>query len=77
MPLYTNPTGVVPLAEAQHAKGAALGAVMAFMMSVVALSIPSFVMLRRVVKPPLLAIFTAIVTAGILIIGTVFNLITR
>jgi uncharacterized membrane protein YraQ (UPF0718 family) len=76
VPLYANPAGVVPLAEALHAKGAALGTVMAFMMSVVALSIPSLVMLRRVLKPPLLAIFTAIVTAGILIIGIVFNFIT-
>lgn len=76
VPLYANPAGVVPLAEALHAKGAALGTVMAFMMSVVALSVPSLVMLRRVLKPPLLVIFTAIVTAGIIIIGIVFNLIT-
>lgn len=76
VPLYANPAGVVPLAEALHAKGASLGTVMAFMMSVVALSFPSLVMLRRVLKPPLLAIFTAIVTAGIVVIGIVFNLIT-
>lgn len=76
VPLYANPAGVVPLAEALHAKGAALGTVMAFMMSVVALSPPSLVMLRRVLKPPLLAIFTGIVTIGILIIGILFNLIT-
>lgn len=75
VPLYANPAGVVPLAEALHAKGAALGTVMAFMMSVVALSPPSFVMLRRVLKPPLLVIFGGIVTAGIVIIGVVFNLI--
>jgi uncharacterized membrane protein YraQ (UPF0718 family) len=76
VPLYANPAGIVPLAEALHAKGAALGTVMAFMMSVVALSVPSLVMLRRVLKPPLLAIFTAIVTVGILLIGTLFNIIT-
>lgn len=76
VPLYANPAGVVPLAEALHAKGAALGTVMAFMMSVVALSPPSLIMLRRVLKPPLLALFTAIVTVGILTIGVVFNLIT-
>lgn len=75
VPLYANPAGVVPLAEALHAKGAALGTVMAFMMSVVALSPPSFVMLRRVLKPPLLAIFGGIVTVGIMVIGVVFNLI--
>jgi uncharacterized protein len=76
VPLYANPAGVVPLAEALYAKGAALGTVMAFMMSIVALSVPSLVMLRRVLKPPLLAIFTAIVTVGILVIGILFNLIT-
>lgn len=76
VPLYANPAGVVPLAEALHAKGAALGTVMAFMMSVVALSPPSLVMLRRVLKPPLLAIFTGIVTVGIVIIGILFNLVT-
>ncbi|MFP5489207.1 MAG: permease, partial [Acidimicrobiia bacterium] len=76
VPLYANPAGVVPLAEAFYAKGASLGTVMAFMMSVVALSVPSLVMLRRVLKPPLLAIFTAIVTAGIVLIGILFNLIT-
>jgi uncharacterized protein len=76
VPLYANPAGVVPLAEALYAKGAALGTVMAFMMSIVALSVPSLVMLRRVLKPQLLAIFTAIVTVGILLIGTLFNLIT-
>lgn len=76
VPLYANPAGVVPLAEALHAKGAALGTVMAFMMSIVALSVPSLLMLRRVLKPPLLAIFTAIVTVGIILIGITFNLIT-
>lgn len=76
IPLYANPAGVVPLAEALHAKGAALGTVTAFMMSVVALSVPSLVMLRRVLKPPLLAIFTGTVAAGILVIGILFNLVT-
>lgn len=76
VPLYANPAGVVPLAEALHAKGAALGTVMAFMMSVIALSVPSLMMLRRVLKPPLLAIFTATVAVGILLIGNLFNLIT-
>jgi uncharacterized membrane protein YraQ (UPF0718 family) len=75
VPLYANPAGVVPLAEALYAKGVALGTVMAFMMSVVALSVPSLVMLRRVMKPPLLGIFTAVVTVGIIIIGILFNAI--
>lgn len=76
VPLYANPAGVVPLAEALHAKGMALGTVMAFMMSVVALSPPSLVLLRRVLKPTLLAIFTAVVTVGILVIGIFVNLVT-
>lgn len=75
IPLYANPAGVVPLAEAFHAKGAALGTVMAFMMSVVALSPPSLVLLRRVLRPTLLVIFTAVVTIGILAIGVLFNLL--
>jgi uncharacterized membrane protein YraQ (UPF0718 family) len=76
VPLYANPAGVVPLAEALYAKGTALGTTMAFTMSVVALSPPSLIMLRRVLKPPLLALFTAIVTVGIVIIGIVVNLLT-
>lgn len=76
LPLYANPAGIVPLAEALHAKGVALGTLMAFMMSVVALSPPSLVMLRRVLRPPLLAIVTAIVTAGIIVIGILGNLVT-
>src|SRR5690606_30140676 len=63
-PLYANPAGVVPLAEALTAKGVAFGTVMAFMMSVVAISIPSTILLRRVLKPQLLIIFTAIVAVG-------------
>ena len=76
VPLYANAAGVIPLAEALWAKGVALGTVIAFMMSVVALSIPSLVMLRRVLRPPLLALFTAIVTAGILAVGLLLNLLT-
>lgn len=76
VPLYANPAGVVPLADALHAKGTALGTTMAFTMSVVALSPPSLIMLRRVLKPPLLALFTAAVTVGIVTIGIVVNLLT-
>lgn len=74
IPLYANAAGVIPLAEALWAKGVALGTVLAFMMSVVALSIPSLVMLRRVLRPPLLALFTAIITAGIITVGLLLNL---
>lgn len=72
-PLYANVASVVPLVEALHATGMALGTVMAFMMSVVALSVPSLVMLRRVLKIPLLALFHGVVIVGILTIGLLFN----
>ena len=75
-PLYANAAGVIPLAEALWATGAALGTVMAFMMSVVALSIPSLVMLRRVLRTPLLVLFTAIITVGIVAVGLLLNLVT-
>jgi uncharacterized protein len=75
-PLYANPAGVVPLAEALTAKGVALGTAMAFVMSVVAISIPSTILLRRVLKPQLLAIFTGIVAVGIAITGFLLNLIS-
>lgn len=74
-PLYANPAGVVPLAEALTAKGVAFGTVMAFMMSVVAISLPSTILLRRVLKPQLLIIFTGIVALGIMITGFLLNLI--
>ena len=74
-PLYANPAAVVPLASALYAKGVALGTTMAFMMSLVALSVPSLIMLRRVMKWPLLALFTGIVLLAIFLIGFVFNLI--
>lgn len=76
-PLYANPAAVVPLASALYTKGVALGTTMAFMMSLVALSIPSLVMLRRVMKWPLLALFTGIVLSAIFFIGLMFNLMPR
>lgn len=76
VPLYANAAGVIPLAEALWVKGVALGTVMAFMMSVVALSVPSLVMLRRVLRLPLLVLFTAIITAGIVAVGLLLNLVT-
>lgn len=75
IPLYANAAGVVPLAEALWAKGVALGTVMAFMMSVVALSVPSLVMLRRVLRTPLLALFTAMIAAGIIAVGLLLNVV--
>ena len=75
VPLYSNAAGVLPLVEALHAKGLAMGTVLAFMMSVVALSVPEMVLLRRVLKPKLLAVFVGVVASGILAVGLLFNLI--
>ena len=75
VPLYSNAAGVLPLVEALHAKGLAMGTVLAFMMSVVALSVPEMVLLRRVLKPKLLGVFVGIVAAGIVAVGLLFNLI--
>jgi uncharacterized membrane protein YraQ (UPF0718 family) len=75
IPLYSNAAGILPLVEALHAKGLAIGTVLAFMMSVVALSVPELVLLRRVLKPRLLAVFVGIVAVGILTVGFLFNLI--
>jgi uncharacterized membrane protein YraQ (UPF0718 family) len=76
IPLYANAAGVIPLAEALWAKGVALGTVMAFMMSVVALSVPSLVMLRRVLRMPLLALFTGIIAVGIVAVGLLLDIVT-
>ena len=75
VPLYANVASVIPLVEALHGAGIGLGTLMSFMMSVVALSVPSLILLRRVITMPLLVIFTVTVTVGILIIGLLFNLI--
>jgi uncharacterized protein len=75
IPLYASVAGVVPLVEAVSAKGLGLGTAMAFMMSVVALSLPALVLLKRVMRLPLLAIFTAVVAAGIMGIGFIFDLV--
>jgi uncharacterized membrane protein YraQ (UPF0718 family) len=73
VPLYTNVVGVIPLVGALQAKGLAMGTLLAFMMSVVALSLPEMVLLRRVLKPQLIGIFVAIVAAGIVGVGILFN----
>ena len=73
IPLYSNAAGTIPLVEALHAKGVALGTSLAFMMSVVALSLPEMVMLRRVLRPRLLAVFIGVVATGILVVGYLFN----
>jgi uncharacterized membrane protein YraQ (UPF0718 family) len=73
VPLYSNAAGVLPLVEALHAKGMAMGTVLAFMMSVVALSLPEMILLRRVLRPRLLAIYIAVVASGIVATGYLFN----
>jgi hypothetical protein len=75
IPMYADIFGTLPIAEALIAKGVGLGTALAFMMGVTALSLPSLVMLSKVVKPKLLAIFFGIVAAGIVIIGYTFNAI--
>jgi len=73
IPMYSSAAGIVPVVQALTEKGAALGTVLAFMMSVVALSLPEMILLRRVLKPRLIAIFIAVVGAGILLVGFLFN----
>lgn len=75
VPMYTNAAGVIPIVEALIGKGAALGTTLAFMMSVIALSLPEMLILRKVLKLPLIATFVAIVSAGILLVGFLFNII--
>ncbi len=75
VPLYSNAAGVIPVVEALLGKGAALGSVLAFMMSVIALSLPEMVILRKVLKPRLIGVFVGVVACGILIVGYLFNTI--
>lgn len=73
VPMYADIFGTIPIAEALLSKGAQLGTVLSFMMGVTTLSLPSIIMLRKAVKPKLLALFIAICTLGIIIIGYLFN----
>lgn len=75
VPLYSNAAGVLPLVEALYAKGLGMGTLLAFMMAVVALSLPEMILLRRVLKPKLIGAFVAVVATGILAVGYVFNAI--
>ncbi|MGZ5354149.1 MAG: permease [Actinomycetota bacterium] len=75
IPLYSNAAGVLPLVEALYAKGLGMGTLLAFMMAVVALSLPEMILLRRVLKPKLIAAFVGVVGAGILLVGYLFNLV--
>lgn len=73
VPMYSNAAGIIPIVQALLGKGAALGTVLAFMMAVIALSLPEMIILRKVLRPALLATFVAIVAAGILVVGYLFN----
>lgn len=73
VPMYADIFGTIPIAEALLAKGAQLGTVLAFMMGVTTLSLPSLIMLRKAIKPKLLALFIAVCTVGIIVVGYIFN----
>ncbi|KUJ95116.1 MAG: uncharacterized protein PWR24_193 [Desulfonauticus sp.] len=75
VPMYSNAAGIVPVVEALLGKGAALGTVLAFMMSVIALSLPEMLILRKVLKKRLIIVFASIVAMGILLVGYIFNLV--
>lgn len=74
IPMYADIFGTIPVAESLFAKGAGLGTILSFMMAVTTLSLPSMIMLRKAVKPQLLAVFIGIVATGIILIGYFFNL---
>ena len=74
IPMYADIFGTIPVAEALLAKGAQLGTIMSFMMAVTTLSLPSLIMLRKAVKPKLLALFIGVCTAGIILVGYLFNI---
>jgi uncharacterized membrane protein YraQ (UPF0718 family) len=73
IPMYSNAAGIIPIVEALLEKGAALGTVLAFMMAVIGLSLPETVILRKVLRPRLIATFIGVVGAGILVVGFLFN----
>ena len=75
IPLYSNAAGTIPIVQALLGKGMPLGTTLAFMMAITAISLPEFIILRRVIKPQLIAIFATVVTIGILCIGYLFNAI--
>jgi len=75
IPMYSNAAGIIPVVQALLAKGAALGTVLAFMMAVIGLSLPETIILRKVLRPQLIAVFVGVVGTGILIVGYLFNAI--
>jgi uncharacterized membrane protein YraQ (UPF0718 family) len=75
VPMYSNAAGIIPVVQALLGKGAALGTVLAFMMSVIGLSLPEMIILRKVLRPPLIATFAGVVALGILLVGYLFNIV--
>ncbi|OHD67924.1 MAG: hypothetical protein A2W19_06660 [Spirochaetes bacterium RBG_16_49_21] len=75
VPMYSNAAGIIPVVQALLEKGASLGTTLAFMMSVIGLSLPEMIILKKVLKLPLIFIFVSVVAVGIMIVGYVFNLI--
>lgn len=75
VPMYSNAAGIIPIVQALLGKGAALGTVLAFMMSVIGLSLPETIILRKVLRPQLIAVFVGVVAVGILLVGYLFNVI--
>ena len=75
MPIYTNIMGVIPVVESLVAKGLPIGTSIAFMMSVAALSLPQFVMLKKVMEKKLIVAYAAVVSLGIFILGFAFNFV--
>ena len=73
VPLYSNAAGTIPIVQALVEKGLPMGTALAFMMSIVAISAPEMIILRKVIKLKLIAIFTGIVTVAIIIVGYIFN----
>lgn len=75
VPMYSNAAGIIPVVQALMGKGASLGPVLAFMMSVIALSLPEIMILKKVLKPRLIMTFVGIVASGILFVGYLFNIV--
>jgi uncharacterized membrane protein YraQ (UPF0718 family) len=75
VPMYSNAAGIIPIVQALLQKGAALGTVLAFMMSVIGLSFPETIILRKVLRPQLIAVFVGVVAVGIVIVGYLFNIL--
>lgn len=75
VPIYADIFGTIPVAEALLSKGAQLGTVLSFMMSVTTLSLPSMIMLKKALKPKLLSVFIVICSFGIILIGYLFNML--